>query len=369
MKKSLGKTVIIFYKNKRYEYYIDFHKNLNNLVEEITNFLKVPNKKFISLSYKNYTLDPSLQGNFTLKKIFTKDRNPSITIMTSFPKNSRNIETLEYSNSKKTIKSNHHSLTKNINRTIENNSNKLNSNYNLYIYNIPSFIEMSQLLDDFYKNNSQFQESNFPKAVITALEKNNNNNVCISFPNEVIKNNFHNYLSYIKYENPKFKNIIIKLKKNNKNLSLSLANDSKKIPNNNYKMNIATKILKLKNSHNKHLIKKNLSDYNFNDINNELYKQVTKTDCDKIIIDYYRHQNSLRNSSPYIDEEEKRLLDEKENKKKFISDKGFFTAVGKYSMPPHYISNYVQLSPSENPSTHKFRNVNKNKWITNKGFI
>ena len=33
---------------------------------------------------------------------------------------------------------------------------------------------------------------------------------------------------------------------------------------------------------------------------------------DEIITDYYRHQNYLRNSSPYISENKKRLLEDKE---------------------------------------------------------
>lgn len=39
---------------------------------------------------------------------------------------------------------------------------------------------------------------------------------------------------------------------------------------------------------------------------------------DEIITDYYRHQNYLRNSSPYISENGKRLLEDKENKKHFL---------------------------------------------------
>ena len=374
MKKPFVKTIIIYYNNKKYEYSIDLQKNLNDFYEEIINFLNIANKKkLISLSYKNYTLDLSLQGNLILKKIFTNDSNPTIEITTFPPKKSRDTENLDPFNSKKIINNNYQSLNKDINDIIENNnSNKLNSSFNLYVYNIPSFYETSQILDDYYKKDLQSQENNLPKAIITALDQNSNNNICISFPNEVIKNNFHKYLSYIKYENPKFKNIIINIRKNKRNLSVKQVNNSKKNSSDNYKMDMAAKILKLKNNHNNHnknLHKKYFSYYQTNDINNELYNQLKKSGCDKIITDYYRHQNSLRNSSPYKDEEEKKILEERENKKKFISDKGFFNAVGKNSIQSNYISNYVDLTPSENPSNHKFRNVSKNKWMTNKGFI
>ena len=52
-----------------------------------------------------------------------------------------------------------------------------------------------------------------------------------------------------------------------------------------------------------------------------------------------------------------------------MTPKGFCVSVGKYSFPPKYISNYVQMTPSENPLTYRFRPVNKLKWITKKGFI
>ena len=37
-------------------------------------------------------------------------------------------------------------------------------------------------------------------------------------------------------------------------------------------------------------------------------------------------------------------------------------------MKPNFISNYVQMTQSENPKNHEFRNVDKNKLITNKRF-
>ena len=77
----------------------------------------------------------------------------------------------------------------------------------------------------------------------------------------------------------------------------------------------------------------------------------------------------LRNSSPYISENEKRILEEKESKKKdYDKRQRFITSVGHYSMKPNYIANYVGMTPSENPKTHSFRDIDKSKWITNKGF-
>ena len=76
----------------------------------------------------------------------------------------------------------------------------------------------------------------------------------------------------------------------------------------------------------------------------------------------------MRNSSPYINEHEKQILEEKENKKHFFKHKNFVTSVGKYSMKPNFIPNYVGLTPGENPKNHEFRPVDKNKWINKKGF-
>ena len=76
----------------------------------------------------------------------------------------------------------------------------------------------------------------------------------------------------------------------------------------------------------------------------------------------------MRNSSPYINEHEKQILEEKENKKHFFKNKNFVTSVGKYSMKPNFIPNYVGLTPGENPKNHEFRAVDKNKWISKKGF-
>ena len=89
----------------------------------------------------------------------------------------------------------------------------------------------------------------------------------------------------------------------------------------------------------------------------------------KLMNDFYSQQYYIRNSSPYISEEEQRILNEKENKKHFLNQKDFILSVGHYSIKPNYIENYVQMTPSENPLNHKFREEKKEKWITKKGFI
>ena len=117
--------------------------------------------------------------------------------------------------------------------------------------------------------------------------------------------------------------------------------------------------------HNKLQYKNDNSSFSFN----TLGLKKSTDGSDKLIVNYYKNQRYLRNSSPYFSEEDKRLQDERESRKKFMTPKGFCVSVGKYSFPPKYISNYVQMTPSENPLTYRFRPVNKLKWITKKGFI
>lgn len=50
------------------------------------------------------------------------------------------------------------------------------------------------------------------------------------------------------------------------------------------------------------------------------------------ITNYYKNQEYIRTSSPYITEEEKRRKEEKESKSKFLNKKGFYCCVGKYSI-------------------------------------
>ena len=126
---------------------------------------------------------------------------------------------------------------------------------------------------------------------------------------------------------------------------------------------IVKNIIKLY-QHNKMKFNKDNESFNYNTLG--LKKS---SDNDKVILNYYKNQAYLRNSSPYLSEEDKRIISERESKKRFITPKGFCCSVGKYSCPPKYISNYVQMTPSENPSTYRFRPVNKLKWITKKGFI
>ena len=240
----------------------------------------------------------------------------------------------------------------------------------LYITNIPSLKDIKKTIDDYYQKN-KLKNNKIPTPFISPV---NFSTVKIEFPNEEILNGYKSYILFLKYENPKYKQIVVKkdnLFKTIKKIrlkSLNLSDNSNTerlldLNENKEKKIIVKNIIKLY-QHNRLKYKNDNSSFSFNTLG------LKRSDgSDKLIVNYYKNQQYLRNSSPYFSEEDKRIMDERENRKKFMTPKGFCVSVGKYSFPPKYISNYVQMTPSENPSTYRFRPINKLKWMTKKGFI
>ena len=260
--------------------------------------------------------------------------------------------------------SKHSKLNKkiNISKSLDSNESIYNNKYNsiylsIYIYNSPPIKEWKKVINDFYFTNNLNK-----KILIIPLL---NNSIRIDFPNEKILQSFYSYLCIIKYENSLFKQIIInkdniipKLRPLNISRNISLPSLNKR--------NYENKLNYVLNNKKKHIINNIIKIYKHNKINKIKFNE---NENEKIINDYYSKQKFIRNGSPYLNDDEKRKIEEIKNKSKFLNNKGFFTSVGKYSMPIKYISNYVQLSPSENPSIHQFRTIDKLKWITKKGFI
>ena len=225
---------------------------------------------------------------------------------------------------------------------IKNFSFKKIQKFSVIINNIPTVESIQNILKNF--------ETQQNKGNIGLLSILSDNSVRIEFSEEVDLNNFISYISYIKYQNEYFRNINIKKEKSIlKKPKLKLFDEY----NINVKINDVLRALK-----NKHLSQDNYHGLSL------------KKDEDNVVVrNFYKHQTYLRNASPYISTVEREILEEKENKKHFIDkNKRFVTSVGKYSMKPNFIPNYVQMTPSENPKNYEFRNVNKKKWISNKGF-
>ena len=253
-------------------------------------------------------------------------------------------------------------------RSTQNLTLKAINDLSLYVMNIPSLKDIKKTIDDYYQKNN-LKKNKTPYPFISPV---NFATVKIEFPNEQILNGYKSYILFLKYEDPKFKQILVKkenlfktikkLKLKSLNLSESSNTERENDPNENKEKKIIVKnIIKLY-QHNKIKYKNDNSSFSFNTLG-------LKKSSDKLIVNYYKNQQYLRNSSPYFSEEDKRIMDERESRKKFMTPKGFCVSVGKYSFPPKYISNYVQMTPSENPLTYRFRPVNKLKWITKKGFI
>ena len=264
-------------------------------------------------------------------------------------------------------------IRKRYNLSTDSLSLKEINDLSLFLLNIPSLKDIKKTVENYYTKNGLSNK----KTPIPYISQINMTSVRIDFPNEKILNGYKTYISFLKYENPLFKQVLIKkdnlfkvlkkIKLNNIN-SLNGSNNteranSKNSIENNENTIIVKNIIKLY-QHNKMKYKKDNASFPFNTL---CLKK--SSDNDKVILNYYKNQDYLRNSSPYLSEEDKRIISERESRKKFLTPKGFCCSVGKYSCPPNYISNYVQMTPSENPSTYRFRPINKLKWITKKGFI
>lgn len=369
----------INFQNQTFTYNVDLSKSVKSFFKEICSYIKTfPNlnslyygEKIIS---RNNLLEVPLcniidQSNPIYFKIVPK--------LLKTPRKHIQTKSINFNSDKKvTILKN---LLTDANETNTDTilSSRLSDNktFSVTVSEIPSVQEIQNILDSFYARKTPNTFSSEPKGFLSRLSK---TSVRIDFSEEYILNEFISFISYIKYQNPHFKQIIIT--KNN-----SFYNNKRSI--NSYSTKNIKKTNKLSNSVDIPLhkssknVKPNIStNFNINDVirakktsdkNLNLYHglSLTKENEDEVLHDYFKQQVYLRNSSPYINEGEMKIIEEKENKKKFLNNKNFITSVGKYSMKYNYIPNYVGLTPSENPNNHDFRKVDKEKWLNKKGFI
>ena len=308
-------------------------------------------------------------SSVSINKINNNNKNNNNSINNNKINNNNNIKN-KVSLSTNSIIPDNKKIPKGHSLSTDNFTLKDINDLSLYIINIPSLNDIKKTIDDYYTKNGLYKQ-NVPTPLVSNI---NIISVRIDFPNEKILNGYKSYISFLKYENPQYKQIIIK--KNNlfrtiKKIKLSnvktINNSNNDVDNlllneKNEKKIIVKNILKLYR-HNKIKLKIDNDKFTYNTLG------LRKSDDEKLIVNFYKNQEYLRNSSPYLSEEDIRVINERERRKKFLTPKGFCCSVGKYSCPPKFIPNYVQMSPSENPSTYRFRPVNKKKWITQKGFI
>ena len=384
--KSKSIVITLDYKDNKYQFSTELAKPIETFYNEVCSYLQL-NPKYYLLYYNSTKISFKSNQNKILSDIVnTSNTNSLFKIVPKKTKtvnlrygtieqnnNSRNINRINpLSISSKSVRNNLKTLTTKENKIL--NANNLNNdNICAIITKYPSVKEVEKILEDFNMNN--IHNKNKKGAIINL----GNNTLKVVFNNEAYLNEFINYISFIKYENPHYKTITIKkdvsnLKLKKKEMSnLVLPNlernfDNKyNYSNNNNLSKSVSKPAKLKLNIKIDDVIKALK---HNELNKDTYHglSLNRDGEDEIITDYYQQQSFLRNSSPYITEHEKHVLEEKENKKHFFKNKEFFTSVGKYSMKQNFIPNYVGLTPGENPKNHEFREVDKNKWINKKGF-
>jgi hypothetical protein len=384
--KSKSIVITLDYKDNKYQFSTELAKPIETFYNEVCSYLQL-NPKYYLLYYNSTQISLKSNQNKILSDIVnTSNTNSLFKIVPKKTKtvnlrygtieqnnNSRNINRINpLSISSKSVRNNLKTLTTKENKIL--NANNLNDdNICAIITKYPSVKEVEKILEDFNINN--IHNKNKKGAIINL----GNNTLKVVFNNEAYLNEFINYISFIKYENPHYKSITIKkdvsnLKLKKKGMSnLVLPNlegnfDNKyNYSNNNNLSKSVSKPAKLKLNIKIDDVIKALK---HNELNKDTYHglSLNRDGEDEIITDYYQQQSFLRNSSPYITEHEKHVLEEKENKKHFFKNKEFFTSVGKYSMKQNFIPNYVGLTPGENPKNHEFREVDKNKWINKKGF-
>ena len=384
--KSKSIVITLDYKDNKYQFSTELAKPIETFYNEVCSYLQL-NPKYYLLYYNSTQISFKSNQNKILSDIVNISNTNSIfkivpkktkTVNLRYGtidkyNNSRNINRINpLSISSKSVRNNLKTLTTKENKIL--NANNLNDdNICAIITKYPSVKEVEKILEDFNMNN--IHNKNKKGAIINL----GNNTLKVVFNNEAYLNEFINYISFIKYENPHYKSITIKkdvsnLKLKKKGMSnLVLPNlernfDNKyNYSNNNNLSKSVSKPAKLKLNIKIDDVIKALK---HNELNKDTYHglSLNRDGEDEIITDYYQQQSFLRNSSPYITEHEKHVLEEKENKKHFFKNKEFFTSVGKYSMKQNFIPNYVGLTPGENPKNHEFREVDKNKWINKKGF-
>ena len=386
---GFSRIIVVNFKDNNYQFSTEIIKPVNIFYNEICSYFQInPNNYILSFNKKKIATDNN--NNQQLANIIKNNQNFPFQIIPkkiklaqplNIQSNTISQDRIKSITSRKKPSSHFLTISSEVNRNNSNNKNRKDSNSNssVIISQIPSVKDIQNILYEFnyklnnnnYNNSNNYLENN--EGILTEI---GNNIVRVDFKSKYSLNNFISYISFMKYENKNFKNIIIQ-KYNSSFKNFNTINNNKKIIK-----NITCSYKKLPKNNQKFNKKFNYSDIsiNINDVikavklqnqsNNDGYHglSLNRDNEHEIITDYYRKQAYLRNSSPYISENEKRILEEKERKKKFLKNKNFITSVGKYSMKPNFIPNYVGMTPSDNPNDYQFRKVNKKRWITIKGF-
>ncbi len=91
-------------------------------------------------------------------------------------------------------------------RSSQNLTLKAINDLSLYVVNIPSMKDIKKSIEDYYAKN-ELKENKIPIPFVSPI---NFTTVKIQFPNEQILNGYKTYILFLKYEDPKFKQILVK---------------------------------------------------------------------------------------------------------------------------------------------------------------
>ena len=204
------------------------------------------------------------------------------------------------------------------------NNNKENNKEKPQSENVESFNEENQNLND--NINSENNINNLEDNKNANEYDFNNNNIVyyIGFPTPDIAFDFNRYMNTLRLMNPTFKNIKVNvvlskrksLKKNKLNIDLN--ENNKKHYQSNYNYRYGTSI----NLEETNLKKRNMEILNIvrnNFLNNKING----------LIKINNNFNYLNISSPYKTPYEERIKEEQENKKKWLSPRGFISCVNR----------------------------------------
>ena len=321
-------TLILFHNNQIFSFPVDQVYSLSTIITNVFNHFSLDPSQH-ELTYNNKPIKPT--DKRTLKSFLgANTNNPTFTIR-----------------SKTILSSVGNSLIKGTKTSILSTSSTSSQAPTLvHISNIVTNQVISEQLHEYYNEHSIPSQ---PKITF-----NKGNNATITLPSYKHAMNFIKKVNKLK-QYPLYKQIHAEIMNNDvKGVTSSTTNNN----NNN-------------NSKATHRCATMLSPIKTDNTLSEYYGEfdVGKRKKEKKVLDeFYKRQEFIRNSSPYVADYELRVKKEKEDKKNWYDQKGFILSVGRYSMKPTYIANYVTLTKSESPLNHKFRNVEKKKWMTEKGF-
>ena len=357
IKNTAYKIVFVFHNQDNY-ISVKPELKMDNFVNKISKRLNIELDK-LSLNYNNYEITDKYK-DMTVKEFFNFPYNKSRPII--YVKIKQNYNSNNKSNDN--INSEFEKYSVFYKRSYDNKVKimnypsmvDINVGPNDDIYNVVNtFLKETNITSDFtcerteekekeikedkisnenFDANTNEQNSNLNSEINNNIEENktevNNNNknkivYCIGFPTPDIAFDFNRYMNTLRLMKPTFKDIKIKVllskkKSPKKNKLNDEQNEYSRRSYKNYNYRYGTSL----NLDEKDLEKRNIEIINIvrnNFLNNKMNG----------LVKGINNSNYLNVSSPYTTPYDERIKDMHENKKKWLSPRGFISSVNKYS--------------------------------------